>query len=133
MMKKLQEIMSKVPAGYRIATFEEEREILVSGMSIQTFNSKVAQHQAELEAARLKLKDALANLNISDVQRKKLLEKLGLKGEEGDILENGGRTYILVDSKKRVREFPSSVLPARKRVKKGNLSVKSEKSKEFEN
>ena len=110
-----QDIMQKAPAGYRFATYEEQREVLDGGMALQMWSSKCAQHNAEVKAAQLELRGALSNLQVAQENNRKMMTKLGLEGRPGDIHSIGPKMLILVDKKKRV-EHVEDLLPKKKLV-----------------
>ena len=112
-----QDIMQKAPAGYRFATYEEQREVLDGGMALQMWSSKCAQHNAEIKAAQLELRGALSNLQVAQENNRKMMARLGLEGRPGDVhvLDNNKKMLILVDPKKRV-ERVEDLLPKKKLV-----------------
>ena len=108
-----QDIMAKAPAGYRFATYEEQREVLDAGMALQMWSSKCAQHNAEIKAAQLELQRALSNLQVAQENNRRMMTRLGLEGKPGDIHSVGTKMVILVDKKRRV-ERVEDLLPKKR-------------------
>ena len=106
-----------VPAGYRRATADEDRELLSTGFDLQVLLSEAKRYEAEARAAKLSLQKALSEIPLVRRQRATLLQKLGIKGEPGDVLSNetGSQIFILVDPKKRLEKLPDP--PTRKASK----------------
>lgn len=96
-----QEVFPKIPPGYRVATPEEELEIIKTGSAIQAAQSTIARCDAEIRAAKLESRSAQQQLAAMVEKSKELHKKLGIDGVPNDILTLDGKTYILVDKAKR--------------------------------
>lgn len=97
-----QEVMKKVPDGYREATSAEINELTQIGLEVQLTNSDLARFRAELETAKMRLERATEKARSVDRRNKEFQRKLGLKGLPGDILTEGDDVFILAEEKKRV-------------------------------
>jgi hypothetical protein len=71
-------VPSKAPEGFRVFTFEEEREYLAMSSNIQILHEKLARHNAEVELAKMMVKDTTRNLALAHQQMQGFHKKLGI-------------------------------------------------------
>lgn len=72
------ETAPKIPEGFRTFTFEEEREYLAASSNIQILHERLARHNAEVELAKMMVKDATRNLALAHQQMQGFHKKLGI-------------------------------------------------------
>jgi len=96
------ELFPKAPPGYRLATPQESLDLLKAGMVVQNAQQTLRRCDAEIRAAEAESAQAKNELAEGRGLIKKLHEKLGIEGEQSDILTlPTGAVAILVDKAKR--------------------------------
>lgn len=108
-----QELMRKCPDGYREATVSEMQEMMNQAImretlqgAVNTLNATILAAEAQARASKLELKAKLSELNLNRQQIAETNRRLGITGDEGDVLEDTGALYICMDKEKRIKEIP---------------------------
>lgn len=97
-----QELFRKAPPGYRLATPEEEFEILKRGSALNQAKSTIERCDAEMRAARAEGQSAQREFAAVRAGLSELHKRLGIEGGPNDIITGpDGHMAILVDKSKR--------------------------------
>lgn len=85
----------KAPEGFRTFTFEEEREYLAMSSNIQIMQEKLARHNAEVELAKMMVKDATRNLALARQQMQSFHKRIGVLAPD-DLTDFDGKLCVRV-------------------------------------
>jgi hypothetical protein len=97
------ELMAKVPPGYRELVGDEKESFMGIGTSMTLLQFKLAQHHAELDAAKAntelaksRIRDAQQEMQIAMVQRDGQNKLLKLTGAKDEVVADGTHIYVIV-------------------------------------
>lgn len=85
----------KVPDGFRTFTSEEEREYIAVSSNIQILHEKLARHNAEVELAKMMVKDVTRNLALARQQLQAFHKRIGIINPD-DLTDADGKLCVRV-------------------------------------